>query len=108
MEVLMHHADARGERIGRAPDRDRTARDPDFAGIRMIQAEQDVHQRGLAGAVLAEQPQDLAGMEREVDGAIGVHGAEALVDAAQLEQRCGFAHGPWRQPKPPGRAETIS
>ena len=93
VEVLMHHADARGERIGRAADRHRPARDPDLAGIRLVHAEQDVHQRGLAGAVLAEQPQDLPGMEDEIDGAVGVHRAEALVDASQLQQRRGFAHG---------------
>ena len=93
MEVLMHHADARGQRVGRAADRHRTALDPDLAGIGTVDAEQDVHQRRLAGAVLAEQPQNLAMTYDEVDRPIGVHRAKALVDAAQLEQRCGCRHG---------------
>ena len=63
VEVLMHHADAGCQRIGRAADRDRPTVDPDLTGIRPIDAEQDVHQRGLAGAVLAEQPQNLTGIE---------------------------------------------
>ena len=68
-------------------DRHGPAVDPDLARIGAVEAEQDVHQRGLAGAVLAEQADHLAGMDREVDRAVGVHRAEALVDAAKLEQR---------------------
>ena len=41
--------------------RDRLALDQDLAGVRRIGAEQHVHQRRLAGAVLAQQPEDFAG-----------------------------------------------
>ncbi len=64
VEVLVDHADAGGERVGGAADRHGRAVDPDLAGIRPVEAEQDVHQRGLAGAVLAEQAHDLAGVRR--------------------------------------------
>ena len=58
-EVLVHHADAevdrvRGERIATGgPVRD-------AAGVGLVQAVDDVHQRGLPGAVLTQQAVDLA------------------------------------------------
>ena len=72
-----------------AADRMRTGLpfDRDGAGIGLVDAEQDVHQRGLAGAVLAEQAEDLAGAEHEVDVVIGAHAAKALRDAAHFDER---------------------
>ncbi len=87
MKMLVHHANPGSQRVGRAANRHGMPLDANLAGIRAVHAEQDVHQRGFAGAVLAEQPQDFTMMEGEIDGSIGVHRAEALVDAAQLEQR---------------------
>ena len=57
----------------------------DLALIRLHQPVQDVHQRGLAGPVLAEQAADLAGGDPEVDVVVGHEAAEALRDAAQLK-----------------------
>ena len=48
-------------------------------------AEQDVHQRGLAGAVLAEQREDLAAAQLEIDRVVGDERAEALADAGKLQ-----------------------
>ena len=65
-EVLVHHADAGRERRLRRARRERAearrrARAPAIVAlIGDVVAEQDVHQRRLAGAVLAEQRQDLA------------------------------------------------
>ena len=62
-----------------------------------IVAEQDVHQRGLAGAVLAEQRDDLAALQVERDRVIGGQRAEALGDAGDegrdgtWDARCSFA-----------------
>ena len=44
----------------------RCAVDADLALVRRIEPGGDVHQRGLAGAVLAEQRVDLAGIDGEV------------------------------------------
>ena len=63
-EVLVDHADAGGDRVARAAERDRLAVDQDLALVGLVEAVQDVHQRGLAGAVLAEQGEDLAGLRR--------------------------------------------
>ena len=40
----------------------------DAAFVRVVQAREQLHQRGLAGAVLADQRQHLAGMQREATG----------------------------------------
>ena len=54
-----------------------------------IVAEQDVHQRRLAGAVLAEQRDDLALLQLERDGVIGQQRPEALGDAGEAEDGGG-------------------
>ena len=53
----------------------------------VLDAGEDLHQRGLAGAVLAHQGVDLAGAEVEVDAVEGGHAGEALGDAAGAQQR---------------------
>ncbi len=64
-EVLVHHADAGGQRrlrvARRASGRPKTSM---LARVGHVVAEQDRHQRRLAGAVLAEQRQHLAGLQR--------------------------------------------
>src|SRR5690606_27934248 len=53
--------------------------------VRVVEAEEDVHQGGLAGAVLAEGRMHLPGLEREVDAVVRGDVPEALGDAPQLE-----------------------
>ena len=63
-EVLVHHADAGIERgcgePGGSGEAAVGAGDLDRALVGDVVAEEDVHQRRLAGAVLAEQREDLA------------------------------------------------
>ena len=56
-----------GEPGGSDPQRPGAVGDQHPPGIGHIVAEQDAHQRGLAGAVLAQQRQDLAPAQLEVD-----------------------------------------
>ena len=70
-EVLEDHADAGGPGGGRRAELDRLAVDEDLALLRAVDAVEDLHQRALAGAVLAEQGVDLAGVDDEVDGVVG-------------------------------------
>ena len=65
--------------VGRLPG------DEDLAGVALIGAGQDLHQRRLAGRVVADEAEDLAGIEHEVDVAQRLHGAERLLDAAHLD-----------------------
>ena len=54
-EMLVHHSDAVGDGIVRTVDANRLAVDPNLALVRLVQAVDDVHQRRLARAVLAQQ-----------------------------------------------------
>src|SRR5579884_1229399 len=54
-EVLVHHPDARVDRVARRRERDGPAVQPDLSRVRPVQPVEDVHQRRLAGAVLPEQ-----------------------------------------------------
>ena len=94
-EVLVDHADAAGDGVRRAR-RSVTgvAVEQDLALVRAGQPVEDVHQGGLAGAVLAEQGVDLAGPDVEVDVVVGDDARIALGDAAHLEGGCVNDFGP--------------
>ena len=77
---------------------DGLAVEQDLALVRGEQPVQDVHERALAGAVLAEQGVDLARLDGQVDAVVGDDAGEALGDAAHLE-----GGRPWRGQRPPGR-----
>ena len=84
-EMLVDHADAGGDRRLAVVDGDRPALDADLAGIGLVEAVEDRHQRRLAGAVLADDAVDRARLDLKIDGAVGVDRTEALVDADQLD-----------------------
>jgi hypothetical protein len=90
--VLVHHAHPQGQGVGRTADHRRPVVDTDGAFIRVVGAEQDVHQGRLAGAVLTQQPDDLSGGQGQVDAVVGRDGAEALGDAAHFQQRRLIVH----------------
>ena len=88
-EQVLHHRELRDEvellvddggagRLGVAgrADRDGLAVDVDAAGVGGVGAAQDLHQRGLARAVLAHQRVDLPAGDGEVDAFEHPHGAE--------------------------------
>ena len=59
----------------------------DLALVGYGKAVQDVHEGGLAGAVLAEQRVDLARTDLEVDSVVGQDARIPLRDAAHLQRR---------------------
>ena len=61
---LIDRGDAEALRLGGAADRDRLAGEQDLAAIGLVDAGDDLDQRRFAGAVLAEQRMDFAGIER--------------------------------------------
>ena len=85
-EVLVDHADPQVDRVARRAHLDRLAVDQDLALVRPVEAVEDVHQRRLPGAVLAEQGVNLAAAQVEVDLVVRDHAREALRDALQLEE----------------------
>ena len=107
----MHHPDPVLDRGARRVDRDLLAVDEDLARVGMVEPVEDVHQRRLAGAVLAEQRVHLAGQQVEVDPVVREHAGEALRDLSELENRRGVGHprdsmtrGRRREKEPEGRA----
>ena len=94
-EVLMDHADPGGDRVAWRAEVDGTAVDADGALVGPVQAGEDVHQRALAGPVLAEQRVDLARSQVEVDVIVGEDAREPLDDAGRLEGRSDRP-GRWR------------
>ena len=84
-EVLVHHADPGLDRVLRGGERDRLAVEQDLARVGLVEPVEDVHQRRLAGAVLAEQRVHLALRQLEVDVVVGDDARERLRDPAHLE-----------------------
>ena len=93
VEFLVDHGDAVPRGVLGRVDVHRLAEDLDAALVVGVHAGQDVAQRRLAGAVLAEQRDDLTGVHGEVDAVQGAHAGEGLAD---------LAHG--QQDRSPGRA----
>ncbi len=84
-EVLVDHPDAGVDGGGRVVEDALLAVDEDLARIRLVQARQDVHERRLAGAVLAEEAEDLATVGRDRDLVVGQDARELFGDVAQFE-----------------------
>ncbi len=75
---------------------DALAADDDVAPVLLVEAAQDLDERALAGAVVADEPEHLALAEDEVDAAEDDERTEALRHAADLERELG-RHGRGRR-----------
>ena len=84
-EVLEHHADAGVDGVGRRLEAALLTVHDDRALVGTVGAVQRLHQRRLAGPVLADDGVDRARPHREVDAVVGDHAGEALDDVAQLD-----------------------
>ena len=99
VQLLVDDGDARPpRRRGRWRSATGRAVDPDLAVIVGVHAGEDLHQRRLAGAVLAHQRVHLAGAEVEVDAVERGDAGEALADAARAQQRAPLRASPARDP----------
>ena len=85
VDLLGRDRDAGGLRLLGAGEADRLAIDGELARGRAEAAAEDVHQRRLAGAVLADDRMHLAGAQLQRDAAQRVHRSERLPDVARLE-----------------------
>ncbi len=86
-EVLVDGLDAVGARLARRAERDGIAVDQDLAARRAHDAREDLDQRRLACAVVADDRVHLAGAQVEADAAQGDDAPEALGHVARLEDR---------------------
>ena len=87
-EVLVHHADAEVDGVGRRGEVHLLAEQLHDTLVRRLHAVQDLHQRRFAGAVLAADGVDLALFDGEVDVIVGHDAREAFRDADQLDCSC--------------------
>jgi hypothetical protein len=98
-EVLVDHADAERPRLGRRRDLDALAVPAHLAGVGPDGAVDDLHQRRLAGAVLAEDGVDLPRRDAQADPVVGLHRRVRLADVDELEtkhRRVGRSQAPSR------------
>ena len=97
-EVLVDEAQPqRGELARRQRQRHRLAVDLQLALVGRVEAGQDLDERRLARAVLAEQAVDLAAVDRQVDVVERPRTAEGLRQSAQRDDR--RAAGPGGRPR---------
>jgi hypothetical protein len=86
-ELLVNGADARELGLARRVERHGAAVEQDLSRIAPAGAAQDLHQRRLAGAVLAEQDVHLARTQLEAHIVEGDDARVAFADAAHLQER---------------------
>jgi hypothetical protein len=84
--MLMHHRDTRVDGIARRVELDRLSEQGDLTLVRPVEAGEDVRERRLAGAVLAQQRVDLAGRGLEVDVLVRDDRGESLRDAPDRDR----------------------
>ena len=94
-EVLVHHPHAARERVARRAQLHGLAVQLERPLVRAVEARDDVRERALARAVLAEQRVHLAGVDLEIDAGVRDDAGEALRDAPQRHRgsRSGDAAG---------------
>src|SRR5262249_52840966 len=89
--LLVDHRDAARARLAGGARAVRLSGEVRRAGIRADGAGEDLHERALAGAVLAEEGVDFAAANREVRAREGLHLAEALRHPLHRQQDGGIA-----------------
>jgi hypothetical protein len=89
VQLLVDGGDARLLGLARARDHDGAAVEDAFALVAGIDAGEDLDQRGLAGAVLADDGVDLAPAQPQARVHQRGHAAEGLADAGHAEQGVG-------------------
>jgi hypothetical protein len=82
-EVLIDGGDAEAVGVGRVVDRHPLVARHDGAAVLRVHPGEDLHQGGLAGAVVSDQRDHFAAVDIEVDAGERLHGAEVLVDPAK-------------------------
>ena len=87
VELLVDERDPQRRRAGDAAHDDRRAVDQHLAGVGLLDPADDLHQGGLAGAVLAEQRHDFSRVHVEAYATERLHAGKPLVDRAELEER---------------------
>src|SRR5205823_6309027 len=75
------------DRVARSAKGGQFAVDQDLAAVRLDDPVQDVHQRALAGAVLADECVDLALADLEIDAIVREHAGKLFRHALHLDSQ---------------------
>ena len=91
-KLLMYHADARLDGIKRGRKRDFLAVQKDLSPVtaslrNVCSTKEDLHQRGLAGAVFTDQSQDLTGFQLQIDICQHLIAEKVLFNIPHLQKR---------------------
>jgi hypothetical protein len=86
VQLLVHAGDARLHRRLRAGEADLLTEPPHLAGVRPVHPGQHLDERGLAGAVLAQQAVHLTRRDVQIDAVKGADPGEGLHHAGQPQQ----------------------
>ena len=92
-EILVDRRDPRLDRVFGAGQRQRFAVEEDLAFVGSVETRDDLDQRRLAGAVVAEQGERLPGAHLEAHVTKSLNVPEGLADAASLKQWLGALLG---------------
>ena len=98
--LLVDRLDTERPSLGNGQIADDLATEANLAAVRLVDASDDLDERGFARTIVSEQPDDLPGLEVEVDILEDAHATEVLVDASHLEAswlRAGEGRGPRQQ-----------
>ncbi len=85
LEMLVHHADAQGVGVVGVAHLHGLAVLADLSPVGLVQAKQDAHQRGLAGAVFAQQGVNLSPPQLQRDVIIGADAGKILGDVEHFD-----------------------
>jgi hypothetical protein len=102
-EVLVHHPDARLDRLAWALEPDGPVVEEDLALVGVVQAEEDVHQGGLASSVLTQEGVNRSLGHLEVDPVVRQDAGEPFGDATELE----LHPTPGRRSGPGNRSRSV-
>ena len=85
--MLLDHRDPQSHGIPRRCNILLHSIDPDLSGCHMVDPVQDIHDRALAGSVLAQQRDDLSLVQRDGDIVVRQHLRKTLADVVDLNHR---------------------
>ena len=91
-EVLVDHADPVPNGVARPLHHDRLSVDHDLPGVGLDEAVQDIHQRALAGAILADKGVNLALADLQINLVIRHHAGKFFRDPPHLDGKGLLGH----------------
>src|SRR5205085_1924824 len=100
VELLVDDRDAEVHRLLRRIDVSFTAAQQNLAGILGLRARKDLHQRGLAGAVFADERMDFASLHIQADVLQRAYAGICLGNAAHLKRHFWRGNSRWQLKSP--------